>query len=56
MLLSFFGGLLLGSGTVVLLLPYPPIYPKPIAAVFVLVGIAMMVVGIANPAVLWSCK
>lgn len=51
MLLSFFGGLLLGSGAVVLF-QRDPLYPKPIAAVFVLVGIALIVYGIASPSVL----
>lgn len=51
MLLSFFGGLLSGSGAVVLF-QRDPLYPKPIAAVFVLVGIALIVYGIASPSML----
>ena len=51
MVLSFFGGLLFGSGVMVLFSSRPP-YPKPIGAVFVIVGIMMMAVGIAIPA-LW---
>lgn len=48
MVLSFFGGLLFGSGVQVLF-SSRPLYPKPIGAVFVVVGVVMMVIGIANP-------
>ena len=50
MLLLFFGGLLIGSG-VQILLSRNPFYPKPIAAVSVLVGMALVIVGNASPSV-----
>ncbi len=53
MLLSMFGGALFGSGVAVLFLPDPPIYPKSIAAVFVVVGIVMLVISVASAAVCW---
>ena len=52
MLLSAFGGLLLGSGAQVLF-SNRPLYPKPIGAVFVVIGGALAIVGIVTPAVLW---
>lgn len=42
---SFFGGLLFGSGVQVLF-SNRPLYPKPIGAVFVVVGVIMMAIGI----------
>ena len=52
MLLGVFGGLLLGSGTQVLF-SQCPLYPKPIGAMFVVVGGILAIVGIVSPAVLW---
>jgi len=43
-MLSFFGGFLLGGGVQVLL-SNRPLYPKPIAAVQVLIGITLICIG-----------
>lgn len=42
--LSFLGGILFGSGVQVLFYNRP-LYPKPIGAVFVVVGVVMMAIG-----------
>ena len=52
MLLSAFGGLLFGSGAQVLF-SSRPLYPKPVGAMFVVVGGILAIVGIVTPAVLW---
>ena len=52
MLLSAFGGFLIGSGAHVLFIQRP-LYPKPIGVMFVVVGGILAIVGIVSPAVLW---
>ena len=47
MVLSFIGGLLFGSGIVVLF-SGNPIYPKTVAGAFIIVGAVMMAVGISS--------
>ncbi len=53
MVLALFGGLLFGSGAAVLFQRESATYPKPIATVFVLVGIALIIVGTYTPSLLF---
>lgn len=48
MLLSFFGGFLLGSSMAVLY-QRDPLYPKPIAVVSMLAGIGLIIWELASP-------
>ena len=52
MVLSLFGGLLLGSGAQVLF-SNRPLYPKPIGAAFVVIGMVMIVVAMVTPSAIY---